>query len=105
MVQELRREHDHTRREAADLRMRLAAGAATAPVRSFVAVAASGIPAVTPVMPASDVSGRGFETSYPSTVVGPFVEPASLQDYIAFLTPVGESVSLAKDVLSLLKLR
>lgn len=41
--------------------------------------------------------------AYPPAVVGPFVQPVPLHDHIAFLTPVGESISPAKDVLSFLK--
>lgn len=105
VVQELRRQLDESRRKAAELRIRVALGGAPATARSFADVVA-GRPRHEGVPPASSgpMAVPGLHLSFNGPPIfqdrpGPSVQPQQ----VTFITPVGESRTPAKDVLSLLK--
>ncbi|KAH7963893.1 hypothetical protein HPB52_023766 [Rhipicephalus sanguineus] len=90
VVQELRRQLDESRREAADLRIRVALGGAPATARSFADVVA-GRPRDEGVLPASSgpLAGPGPHLGFNGPPIfqdrpGP---PVQLQQ-VAFITPV-----------------
>ncbi|KAH7954033.1 hypothetical protein HPB49_015004 [Dermacentor silvarum] len=106
VVEELRRQLDQARREAADLRVRLAtATSAVAPPRSYAAVVRAGGPGG-PAPLVGDRDSAWAAASSPARGAlgrGPIPSEPRLHGHLAFLTPMGESRTPAKDVLTVLK--
>ncbi|KAH7933775.1 hypothetical protein HPB49_017038 [Dermacentor silvarum] len=103
-LQELRHQLSEARREAADLRVRVAMGAAASgPPRSYADVVAGGRGADV----AGPASGAppGFRAAPPGfggVAAGP-ADDAGPPGHLAFLTPIGDSRDPSGDVLTVLK--
>ncbi|KAH7933773.1 hypothetical protein HPB49_017036 [Dermacentor silvarum] len=103
-LQELRHQLAGARREAADLRIRVAMGAAASgPPRSYADVVAGGRGADVAGPASGAPSGfRASPRAFGAVVAGP-ADDAGPPGHLAFLTPFGESRDPSKDVLAVLK--